>query len=99
MYDDVAPFVLKINTRKKVPKGGYTIDMAFTYSDGQEMATDQKAVTVHVTDFVEKHSMLISLAAIIGTIVTVAGFVLPFILSSLTSGSPATPTNATANGG
>jgi len=99
MYDDVAPFVLKINTKKKVPKGDYTIDMAFTYSDGQEMATDQKAVTVHVTDFVEKHSMLISLAAIIGTIVTVAGFVLPFILSSLTSGSPASPTNATANGG
>jgi primosomal replication protein N len=95
----VAPFLLKINTRKKIPKGDYTIHMAFTYSDGQEMATDQKAVTVHVTDFVEKHSMLINMAAIIGTIVTVVGFVLPFILSYLTSGSPATPTNAMANGG
>jgi hypothetical protein len=72
--------------------------MAFTYSDGQEMATDQKAVTIHVTDFVEKHSMLIALGAIISTILTVAGFVLPLVLSSLTTGSPATPTNATANG-
>ena len=72
-YDDVALFVLKINIRKKVPKGDYTIDMAFTYSDGQGMATDQKAVTVHVTDFVEKHTMLITMVALIGAIVTVVG--------------------------
>jgi hypothetical protein len=67
------------------------------------MATDHKVVTVHVTDFVEKHSMFIDLAAIIGAIVTVStfvvAFVLPLVLCSLTSGSPATPTNATANGG
>jgi ABC-type Fe2+-enterobactin transport system substrate-binding protein len=91
----MAPFVSKINTRRRIPKGDYTIDLAFTYSDGQEIATDQKAVTVHVTDFVEKHTMLINLVAIISTIVTVTGFALgfalPFVLSSLTSGSPAAP--------
>lgn len=92
-YDDVAPFVLKINTRGTQKE--YTIDLAFTYSDGQEMATDQKAVTVHGTDFVEKHIMPITIAAIISTIITVVGFVLPYVLSYLTSGGQAT----TANGG
>jgi hypothetical protein len=85
-FDDVAPFVLTINTREKIPKGDYSIDMAFTYSDrdSQEMTTDHKVVTVHVTDFIEKHSMILSLGAIIGTIVSVAGILLPFVITSLT---------------
>jgi hypothetical protein len=73
-FDGVAPFLVKINTREKIPKGDYSIDMAFTYSDGQEMTTDHKVVTVHVTDWVEKHTLLLTVGSIIATIVTVTGF-------------------------
>jgi hypothetical protein len=74
-YDGLAPFVLRINTRKKIPKGDYTIDITFTYSDGQEMATDFEAVKVHVTDFAEKHSFVIFLMTLAGTIIGAAGLI------------------------
>lgn len=74
-YDGLAPFVLRINTRKKVPKGDYTIDLTFTYSDGQEIAIDYKAVKVHVTDTAEKHSFLIFLMTIAGTIIGAAALI------------------------
>jgi hypothetical protein len=74
-YDGLAPFVLRINTRKKIPKGDYTIDITFTYSDGQELATDYKAVKVHVTDFAEKHSFVIFLMTLAATIIGAAGLI------------------------
>jgi hypothetical protein len=74
-YDELAPFVLRINTRKKIPRGDYVIDLTFTYSDGQEIATDYKDVKVHVTDTAEKHSFLIFLMTIAGTIIGAAALI------------------------
>jgi len=67
-WDKLFPLSMMINTLKDVSSGNYTLDLNFTYSDGDEISTNHKTVVIHVRNWKEKNEKKLWFIGIIGAV-------------------------------
>lgn len=63
--DGMPPFRIKMNTSTKGIAGDYDIDFALTYMKGDEIKTDHKTVTIHVTRWLERNEKKATILGIV----------------------------------
>jgi hypothetical protein len=79
LADGFPPLLLKLNTSRRAERGDYDVDITFTYSDGTDLATDHKRVTIHVTDWNEKHGRTLGIIGLAGTFATIIGLLIAYL--------------------
>jgi len=88
VFERQPPFRFSFNTNKDTPAGNYDIDFVLTYSDGDEITTNHKKVTIHVKSFLEKYEKKFKL---IGLFLTGIGLIAGITLAII--GLPMSPSN------
>lgn len=75
-HDEHPPALLKVNTLPDATSGDHDIILTLFYSDGSTLKMDQKIVTIHVKNWIEKHQKILQWIAIgLGLSAIVAGIV------------------------
>lgn len=63
-HDGYPPMLLKFNTLPNATQGDHNIVLTLFYSDGSDLKMDQKVVTFHIRNWVEKHQKAIHCIAV-----------------------------------
>lgn len=64
-HDGHPPILLKFNTLSNAVSGDHNIVLTLFYTDGSEVKMDQKVITIHVNNWIEKHQKTLQWIAII----------------------------------
>lgn len=64
-HDTHPPAFLKFNTLPNAVSGDHNIVLTLFYSIGSDFKMDQKVITIHVKNWIEKHQRLLQLIAVV----------------------------------
>jgi len=80
--DKNPPILVTVNSPPDIHPGDYKVFFTLTYSDGEDIAFDQKEVTIHVRTWTENHQKVVAIA-LIASVISIFGLLQGIIVTLL----------------